>query len=104
MHERNVAALGSAGGARWWRAAGPDDRRTAAIKGAGARGPGVKARQRDFAESLRVFRPGGARPPAEVRVAFVDAHRETYGVEPICQEVEIAPSTYYRHQTQRADP
>ena len=27
-------------------------------------------------------------------VQFIDAHRETYGVEPICREVPIAPSTY----------
>jgi putative transposase len=28
-------------------------------------------------------------------VSFVDAHRERFGVEPICQTLEIAPSTYY---------
>ena len=28
-------------------------------------------------------------------VSFIDAHREGYGVEPICQELPIAPSTYY---------
>ena len=28
-------------------------------------------------------------------VSFIDAHREVYGVEPICQELPIAPSTYY---------
>lgn len=37
-------------------------------------------------------------------VAFVDAHRETYGVEPICTQLPIAPSTYYAHKTQQADP
>ncbi|MFC8015412.1 IS3 family transposase [Streptomyces cinereoruber] len=26
--------------------------------------------------------------------AFIDAHRETYGVEPICRELAVAPSTY----------
>jgi putative transposase len=35
-------------------------------------------------------------------VAFIDAHRETYGVEPICAVVPIAPSTYFlRKQHQR---
>jgi hypothetical protein len=27
-------------------------------------------------------------------VAFIDAHREAYGVEPICAVVPIAPSVY----------
>jgi len=26
---------------------------------------------------------------------FIDAYREEYGVEPICEVVPIAPSTYY---------
>jgi putative transposase len=29
-------------------------------------------------------------------VAFIDEHREAWGVEPICNVVRIAPSTYYR--------
>jgi putative transposase len=28
-------------------------------------------------------------------VSFVDAHKERFGVEPICHVLEIAPSTYY---------
>ena len=28
-------------------------------------------------------------------VAFIDDHREAYGVEPICEVLPIAPSTYY---------
>jgi hypothetical protein len=30
--------------------------------------------------------------------AFIDAHRDTYGVEPICAVWPIAPSTYYNCQ------
>jgi putative transposase len=37
-------------------------------------------------------------------VAFVDAHRESYGVEPICAMVPIAPSTYYEQKARQADP
>jgi transposase InsO family protein len=37
-------------------------------------------------------------------VAFVDAHRDQYGVEPICREMPIAPSTYYKHKARQADP
>jgi putative transposase len=37
-------------------------------------------------------------------VAFIDAHRDDYGVEPICAVLPIAPSTYYLHKTHEADP
>ncbi len=36
--------------------------------------------------------------------AFVDEHRETYGVEPICGVLPIAPSTYYERKAREADP
>ena len=36
--------------------------------------------------------------------AFIDEHREAYGVEPICRVLPIAPSTYYEHAARRADP
>jgi transposase InsO family protein len=37
-------------------------------------------------------------------VAFIDHHRESLGVEPICTELPIAPSTYYETKRQTADP
>jgi putative transposase len=37
-------------------------------------------------------------------VAFIDAHRATYGVEPICAQLSIAPSTYYEAKARQADP
>jgi transposase InsO family protein len=37
-------------------------------------------------------------------VAFIDAHRDGYGVEPICAELPIAPSTYYESKAWEADP
>jgi putative transposase len=37
-------------------------------------------------------------------VAFIDDHRETYGVEPICRVLPIAPSTYYAHRAWVAEP
>lgn len=36
--------------------------------------------------------------------AFVDDHRDTYGVEPICRVMQIAPSTYREHAARRRDP
>lgn len=37
-------------------------------------------------------------------MAFIDTHREEYGVEPICRQLPIAPSTYYEHKTRERDP
>jgi transposase InsO family protein len=37
-------------------------------------------------------------------VAFIDHHREAYGVEPICSVLPIAPSTYFRQKAEQADP
>jgi putative transposase len=37
-------------------------------------------------------------------VAFIDAHREAYGVEPICAQLPIAPSTYYEAKARQTDP
>jgi transposase InsO family protein len=37
-------------------------------------------------------------------VSFIDAHREHYGVEPICEVLPIAPSTYYAHKAQQREP
>ena len=37
-------------------------------------------------------------------VAYLDAHRDRYGIEPICATLPIAPSTYWRHKAQQADP
>ena len=37
-------------------------------------------------------------------IAFIDDHRGTYGVEPICKVLRIAPSTYHAHVAQRGDP
>ncbi len=37
-------------------------------------------------------------------IAFIDDHRDAYGVEPICKVLPIAPSTYHEHAARRADP
>ena len=39
-----------------------------------------------------------------MRVAFIDDHRQAYGVEPICRVLPIAPSTYYRCKAGQRDP
>jgi putative transposase len=37
-------------------------------------------------------------------VTFIDQHRGTYGVEPICAVLPIAPSTYFLHKAHEQDP
>jgi len=37
-------------------------------------------------------------------IAFIKAHREICGVEPICRVLQIAPSTFYAHLAIERDP
>ena len=37
-------------------------------------------------------------------IAFIDAHRDVYGVEPIARLLPIAPSTYYEHTRRGREP
>ena len=37
-------------------------------------------------------------------VAFIDQHKDEYGVEPMCSVLPIAPSTYYEHTRRRRQP
>jgi putative transposase len=37
-------------------------------------------------------------------VSFIDENRDDHGVEPICQQLPIAPSAYYDHKARVADP
>ena len=37
-------------------------------------------------------------------VTFIDQHRDTYGVEPLCAVLPIAPSTYFLQKQQQATP
>jgi putative transposase len=69
------------------------------VKKAGA-APG----QRDSAQGIGLFCPGGARPPVQAMKAFIDEHRAVYGVEPICKVLPIAPSTTTCMSPERADP
>jgi transposase InsO family protein len=37
-------------------------------------------------------------------VAFIDDHRAAFGVEPICRQLPIAPSTYFKRKAEARDP
>jgi putative transposase len=55
-------------------------------------------------KSFSIFRPGGARPPVQAMIAFIDEHRNAYGVELMCRVLPIAPSSYHERVAQRRDP
>src|SRR5664280_2858536 len=46
-------------------------------------------------QERRGFLRGGARPPVLEVTRYIDEQRVTFGVEPICRALEIAPSSYY---------
>ncbi len=50
--------------------------------------------------------PQGGRPPHLVSqmIAFIEACRADYGVEPICRVLPIAPSTFYQQAVMARDP
>src|SRR3954470_22823404 len=81
-----------------------DERGAGPVEGARAREPGAAAGERDPAQGLGLFCSGGARPPVQAMIAFIDEHRTVHGVEPICRVLPIAPSTYHAHAARRADP
>lgn len=37
-------------------------------------------------------------------IAFIEEYRDYIGVEPICRDLPIAPSTFYDHMAKRAPP
>ncbi len=37
-------------------------------------------------------------------ITFIDENKEEYGVEPICDVIEIAPATYYERKHQEREP
>src|ERR671930_8263 len=58
------------------------------------RGQRAAPRQRDPAVRLGLLRGRARRPAAEV-TRYIDAHRDRFGVEPICRVLQVAPSSYY---------
>jgi hypothetical protein len=82
-------------GRTWWSAAGPAHVGGAGGDQAAAQGS-VRAtpRERDPQGGQRVFRDRARRRPNEV-TAFIDEHRDRFGVEPICRTLGVSASAYY---------
>ena len=37
-------------------------------------------------------------------ITFIDEQRALHGVEPLCRQLPIAPSTYYEHKVRQREP
>ena len=37
-------------------------------------------------------------------MSFIDSHHGELGIEPICRELAVAPSSWHEHATRLADP
>ena len=64
----------------------------------------VAARERDPEGGVGFLRAGARPATAEAMTAFIDEHRDVFGVEPICRVLQVAPSTYYAVCERRRRP
>src|ERR1700735_2714997 len=104
LHAADAAGVGHEGRDRQRAAGRRSDRHGRQAEGSRAGEPRASASQRDPAQGKRLFCDGGARPPVQAMIAFIDDHRGAHGVEPICKVLPIAPSTYHAHVAKRRDP
>ncbi|HTE84298.1 MAG TPA: IS3 family transposase [Dehalococcoidia bacterium] len=58
-------------------------------------------RANEILKTASGFLRAGARPAVAEMTRYIDAHRERFGVEPICQTLQVAPSTYYAAKSRR---
>ena len=63
-----------------------------------------RRRANEILKKASVFHAGGARPPSEVMVRFIDEYREAHGVEPVCAVLPIAPSVYHEYKQRECKP
>src|SRR3990172_6214752 len=52
-------------------------------------------RANEILKSAARFLRGGARPPLAAMARYIDRRRGSYGIEPICRTLQVAPSSYY---------
>ena len=103
VNKDTLRGLVQAGRDRYGSPAGHDDDGGSNDPRVATRGQGTQARQRDPVGGVEFLR-AGARPATAVVIEFIDTHKDTFGVEPICtvlhgQDCGIAPSTYYAAKT-----
>ena len=104
LYRADPERVGQEGRGRQRSARGRADPDSREDDGARTGEPRAALGERDSAEGFSGFCVGGARLPVEVMIDFIDDHRREHGVEPICNVLPIAPSTYYDHLARQADP
>jgi len=52
-------------------------------------------RANEIPKAASAFFREGARPSTDEVVSFINAYKERWGIEPTCNELRVAPSTYY---------
>ncbi|QHC35569.1 IS3 family transposase [Komagataeibacter xylinus] len=96
----------------WWKQArrdvgaqpGPTTAETARIKALEREVRELRQANEILKKASAYFCAGGARPPVSQMIAFIEACRTDYGVEPICRVLPIAPSTFYHQAAIARDP
>src|SRR3954447_9651193 len=104
LHGGDAAQVGEASRTRAWHACRLDQRGADPDQGLGTGSARAAPSPRNPAQGLGLFCEGGARPPLQAMIAFIEDHHPVYGVEPICRVLPIAPSTYYKHAARRRNP
>ena len=104
LRAADAADVGQTPGGRYRCAKRCDHGRRATPQGTRTREQGAAPGQRDPEVGQRVFGPDGTRPPTQVLRDFIDKHRDTHGVRPICKVLQIAPSGYRRYACLRRNP
>ncbi|HET6191957.1 MAG TPA: IS3 family transposase [Trebonia sp.] len=61
-------------------------------------------RANDILKAASAYFREGTRPEAAALVEFVDAHRDRFGVEPVCVVLEFPVSSYYQAKKRQAEP
>ena len=66
--------------------------------------PSGLRRANEILKSASAFFARLARGAVSTMSKYIDAHRERFGVEPICSALQVAPSTYYAASTRPPSP
>src|SRR3954471_17530554 len=82
LYGGDAAQVGEASRTRAWHACRPDERGADPDQGLGTGSARAAPSQRDPAQGLGLFCDGGARPPLQAMIAFIDDHRPVYGAAP----------------------
>jgi transposase-like protein len=79
---------------KWVRQAERDQGKRAGLTSSQRENLELKRANEILRKAAAFFAQAELERPTEVMMAFIDQHRAEYGVEPICRQLPISPSTY----------